>query len=360
MFRKFTSIELFHYVLKSADHAPRHYPAWVDYRAKVKLHGTNAAIGCDGGKIFAQKRTGKINIENDNYGFAAWLEGNKHLLENKLPNCHIYGEWIGPGVQNKVAAAKIPGRCFAIYDIFRDGYHFYKPEDIYDFMETYAGLDLVDLENMDIEIIGWHSAFENELRIPLFDREKCRTIIEEQEKIVQAVDQIDPWILENFGVEGHGEGLVYYPVSDSFYEGAHYKPELTDSPEILRYRAMMGCLGVRDDVFNSLVFKAKGTSHERGKKREGPALQLSPEKIATHNEFVAKFVTEERMNHIAREYCNDDFRMENTGTFLKNFCQDVCRESRVELEANGIEWNEVQKSVQRAAARWFTMKAKAI
>lgn len=66
-----------------------------------KIDGSNAQILItDYGDVFAGSRSrwirpGKIT---DNFGFAAWVEGNKLELQQLGPGKH-FGEWWGPGIQ---------------------------------------------------------------------------------------------------------------------------------------------------------------------------------------------------------------------------------------------------------------------
>lgn len=64
-----------------------------------KLDGTNAQVHVtDAGDIIAGSRNRWLTPENDNYGFARWVEGNKAELL-KLGPGHHFGEWWGLGIQ---------------------------------------------------------------------------------------------------------------------------------------------------------------------------------------------------------------------------------------------------------------------
>ena len=67
-----------------------------------KLDGTNAqiAISEDVSEILAGSRTRWITPEDDNYGFAKWVQANKDELLKLGPGRH-YGEWWGAGIQRK-------------------------------------------------------------------------------------------------------------------------------------------------------------------------------------------------------------------------------------------------------------------
>lgn len=65
-----------------------------------KIDGTNACIvvSDDGLEIAAQSRNKLITPDDDNYGFARWVQENGHDLL-KLGPGHHFGEWWGKGIQ---------------------------------------------------------------------------------------------------------------------------------------------------------------------------------------------------------------------------------------------------------------------
>lgn len=64
-----------------------------------KIDGTNAQISItEHGDIFVGSRTRWITPQNDNYGFAAWVDGNKNEILKLGPGRH-FGEWWGCGIQ---------------------------------------------------------------------------------------------------------------------------------------------------------------------------------------------------------------------------------------------------------------------
>jgi hypothetical protein len=64
-----------------------------------KLDGTNACVAIDeAGNIWAQSRNRIITPEDDNHGFAKWVQDNKEDLL-RMGHGHHFGEWVGPGIQ---------------------------------------------------------------------------------------------------------------------------------------------------------------------------------------------------------------------------------------------------------------------
>jgi hypothetical protein len=82
-----------------------------------KLDGTNAqvCISDDGLTIMAGSRTRWITPENDNYGFAAWVQANRDELLKLGPGRH-FGEWWGAGVQRRYGMAE---KQFSLFNVSR-------------------------------------------------------------------------------------------------------------------------------------------------------------------------------------------------------------------------------------------------
>lgn len=79
---------------------PRLNREWV---VSEKIDGTNAAViieeGPDGYVVGAQSRNRLITPDDDNFGFAQWVEDNATLLADTLGEGVHFGEWAGPGIQ---------------------------------------------------------------------------------------------------------------------------------------------------------------------------------------------------------------------------------------------------------------------
>lgn len=64
-----------------------------------KIDGTNAAVGITaGGIVYAQSRTRIITPQNDNAGFARWVEQHADALREHLGEGLHFGEWWGVGI----------------------------------------------------------------------------------------------------------------------------------------------------------------------------------------------------------------------------------------------------------------------
>lgn len=84
-----------------------------------KLDGTNAQvfISDDGNEIYAGSRTRWITPEDDNFGFARWVDTNREELLKLGPGSH-FGEWYGKGIQRNYG---LPDKRFALFNVSRWG-----------------------------------------------------------------------------------------------------------------------------------------------------------------------------------------------------------------------------------------------
>lgn len=70
-----------------------------DITITEKIDGTNAqVIISEDGLVAAGSRTRYLTLDNDNYGFARWVQENKTDLLKLGPGRH-FGEWWGNGIQ---------------------------------------------------------------------------------------------------------------------------------------------------------------------------------------------------------------------------------------------------------------------
>lgn len=75
---------------------------WYDETVVIseKIDGTNSCVGIsEQGDVWAQSRKRIITPEDDNFGFAKWVETNEDELRNVLGVGHHFGEWWGQGIQ---------------------------------------------------------------------------------------------------------------------------------------------------------------------------------------------------------------------------------------------------------------------
>ena len=91
-----------------------------------KIDGTNGLIWVseDGSTLRAGSRTRWITPEDDNYGFARWVQENTEGLLRLGPGYH-YGEWWGRGIQRNYGMDK---KVFSLFNSHRWWHHAERPE----------------------------------------------------------------------------------------------------------------------------------------------------------------------------------------------------------------------------------------
>jgi hypothetical protein len=338
----------------------------VTYKAKVKLHGTNAAVQIlPDGTVLAQSRTGLITPENDNAGFARWVKANEAewrkcaaVPTKTNPADHylhmvIFGEWIGPGIQKGVAVSEIPKKCFAVFALrINPGLpeheaFFVDPNRI----EMYLGKSgtkfaCAEEANLpDVYILPWYDQ-SVDVDWKNSDEELTKTIAPINEWVA-AIEACDPWVEKTFGVKGTGEGLVFYPTSDAHKNSF--------------------------EMFQNLCFKAKGEKH-KNIKTASPA-QVNPETAASVDAFVELVLTPARLEQGARAVAGEhkhtdslnclwcttgkiEFDLKNTGRFVQWITGDIQKECGDEMSASNLDWKQVQKPLADKARTWYIAEAK--
>ena len=92
-----------------------------------KIDGSNAQILItEDGDLFAGIRTRWITPEDDNHGFARWVEGNRQELLAMGPGRH-FGEWLGQGIQRKYGLKE---KCWSLFNVLRWCLHDQEPQRI--------------------------------------------------------------------------------------------------------------------------------------------------------------------------------------------------------------------------------------
>lgn len=84
-----------------------------------KIDGTNAqvCISDDGSEIVAGSRTRWITPDDDNFGFARWVDDHRDELLKLGPGRH-FGEWWGAGIQRRYGLTE---KRFSLFNVTRWG-----------------------------------------------------------------------------------------------------------------------------------------------------------------------------------------------------------------------------------------------
>lgn len=339
MFEHFPSIESFHRVRTDVNAYHEVYGiklAPITYRGKVKLHGTNSGILVrPDGTVLAQSRSRIITPAEDNMGFATWVEANKSVFSeiNRDVPVIIYGEWCGRGIQKGVAISAIDKAIFTVFAIqfgtseSDDSSVYVDPDIIGDIL---ADVYLPD----NVYILPWEG---NAVTVDFFDDNSLRLAVDFMNAEVERVEKHDPFVQNVFGVEGTGEGLVYYPVSC----------EVTNS-------------ALPRDRFRRYTFKAKGEKHKVVKTKK--AVQIDPEVAASIDAFVDQVATEARMEQAVTEGAKGKIDKKMLGPIIAWFSKDVKKDvdnGEVVLP-DGVEWKLVAKALTSRIQKWYIAKVETI
>jgi RNA ligase len=319
-----SSIELLHNVVRTLAYYSElngeKLPT-LNYRAKIKQHGSNCAVQVTAEGIFAQSRTQMLVGHVDYKGFARWVAAHEAYWRALPVGLSIFGEWCGPGVESGMAISQLDRKVFAVFAIQegRDA----EARIVYDSEKIRAKLP----PHPDLFVLPWWEPAQVTLNFA--DAASLDKEVERLNQMVEVVEKEDPWVKDTFGISGLGEGLVFYPVTQNVP---------TDPEGLARF-----------------MFKAKGLKHRTAGTKE--PVQVAAQVVSGAKEFVALMVTEARLQQGLSAICGDAFEMKQMRAFLEWISADVKKESVAELEASGLTWEQVQKEIQSTAREWFKAKA---
>jgi len=313
------SIELLHNLVATLGHLNglgQPFPV-VEYRAKVKLHGTNCAVQITGSGVIAQSRTALLSPDADYKGFAVWVAAQRDYFARLPSGLVVFGEWCGPGIEKGMAISQARTKLFAVFAVRRDdGIIIHEPEQIRALLPAANAPE-------QLHVLPWEG---DPITIKFGDRTDLERAASVLNTRVAEVEREDPWVKRALGISGLGEGLVFYPVS---VDGAAPASERLEQ----------------------LMFKAKGEKHRTAGTKT--AVQVDPSVVASVAEFVALMVTDARLRQGLTEACGGARDPKITRQFLEWVATDVRKESSAELAASGLSWSDVDKAVQARAREWF-------
>jgi hypothetical protein len=256
-------------------------------------------------------------------GFYNYVQDNKQAFITSCSNVPdgiiIFGEYCGSGVQKGVAISQIGKKVFVVFAAF-----LLDADDnpINDMIIEPEELKKYVKDIPDTYVLPWYN---HETKISwLAEAESLEPIVNEINTHVMAVEKCDPWVKETFGIDGVGEGLVYYPISH------------------------LGKIH-----FDNLVFKAKGEKHSVVAHSK-PA-QVDPNVANSANAFADMVVTTARLEQGVIAIAGSlTFDTKNIGQFLNWIVIDVEKETKAELEASGLTYNNIVTNAIKTKARlWF-------
>ena len=281
----------------------------LDVRGTVKLHGTNAGVKLDAdGNLECWSRTHKITVDNDNQGFAKFVETRapvfKSILGRSEMDLMIYGEWCGKGIQSGCAIHELDKMfvIFACRIIVDEENSIWSPPSTINSMgcPDQAVYSIYDFPTFQLDI-----DFEN----PADSQNK---LIE----LTMAVEAECP-VAKAFGVSGVGEGIVWHITGGEYNSSAYW-------------------------------FKVKGDKHSVTKVKK--LAEVDVERIGRAIEFAEMTVTEARC--LQGVSMLPEVTQKQTGTFLKWITGDILKEEHDRLGDN-LTTKDVNKRISNIARDWY-------
>jgi RNA ligase len=291
----------------------------VTFKGTVKLHGTNAGVGLDSKGIFVQSRTQIITPQNDNAGFASFVNDNIPAFENlfaQIKDDHgvtdetimIFGEWAGANIQKNVAITNLP-KSFFIFDICIVTH---EDENI-----TKEWIDIKDYSCPSNKIYNiehyptW--TIDIDFNNPAL---KQNDLID----ITLSVESECP-VAKAFGFSGIGEGVVWKAI----VKGKRH------------------------------VFKVKGEKHSASKVKT--LANVDVDKINSIVEFADYAVTDNRVNQaIENVFGPDPIDIKKLGDVIRWVVNDVAKEESDTLAKNNLTDKDVNKYLSDRVRKIFTKK----
>ena len=383
LFNPWPHIEALYNVRVTLDHLskleedPQPVPK-ITYRAKVKLDGTNSAVRiyCIKGitTVTAQSRSRDITPGDDNFGFAKWVKENEDYFVGLMPteaDCYItiFGEWCGKGVDTgPTAMHQVTNKTFAVFalehvlagcfvidpDLLRKQLGVLPfPAERLGPDEHFDGLPRSNPAPKNMLVIDWHDAANPDFFMDFTNEEAVKATAQKMNEAMLKIEECDPWVKKMFGIEGMGEGLVFYPMPYAYEESQLRDPTGRD------WATQRSGAMVSRAYLTKFMFKAKGEKHRV--KAAKTAVEVDATVLESIEIFVEVFVTEPRLKQALTVACEGDASPKNTGKFLKWLTDDIQREGAAEIAKSGLDWKkELQGPIQQAARTWFGNKTRGL
>ena len=278
----------------------------------TKLHGSNAAISLQDGKIVCLSRN-RVLGKQGHFGFPELIYANEdvciHLFEQTRGISDwkpgeiitIYGEIAGPGIQKGVSISEIPEKTWFIFAAKITNTD--NPEDEGRWVK---GIDKLGVSHPRIKNIHEFKTWNVDI-----DVSSPKIVQNELNALALSVGDECP-VAAQMGVQGVGEGVV----GTCFYEGERF------------------------------AFKIKDGRHSKSKIKK--MADVDPIVLKNIQEFVAYSCTVARMDQAIFEVgqeIDDIYDKRNTGKVVNWIKSDILSECSRELSDNKLEFKQVAKDI---------------
>lgn len=313
----------------------------IRYRPKIKFHGSNAGILMENNQFLVQSRNIFIK-DRVNFGSFAHkhCEYFSSLKLHHVKKMVIFGEYCGPRVQKGVALSLLPHDIFAVFAIWIDNQLVIEPDEIILIMTKQNTIHMPER----VHVLPWYM---DSLDID-FDVTKTyqNDIITKIDDEINRIDQSDPWVKQTFDIDGIGEGLVFYPLTNV----------KTINISILSDNLIFNTIDVK--YFTDNAFKCKGKHHQEIKSNSSMRMPTVDPKNKL-NTLVNIICPAHRMEKVYDEctekYGDDDdnHNVVSIATFMRTLSENIQRECTFVLEAHDVKWNMIKKPLNNVAVDWY-------
>ncbi len=273
-------------------------------------------------EFWCQSRERILSLENDNAGFAFFVESKKEVFyalfallceRNQIDFTDttiltIYGEWAGKGIMKGAA----------IYELDKAFYIFAtKVSNTQDNLAYWIDSHSLQSPVDSIYNVEKFTTFTMEI-----DTSNPRNHQNDLTTLTEEVERECP-IAKAFGVSGTGEGIVW---------SAHFDNQV--------YR-----------------FKVKGEKHSVSKVKT--LAPVDTEKLASIQEFLDYSVTENRLNQaITTVFEGKPIDRVKMGDVIRFMVNDITKEEMAVMVESGLEPKEVNSGIAMRTREWFYNKEK--
>lgn len=314
---KFPKIKQLKDVIYELRRCPALTMSQLTFRGTVKLHGTNAGIHhTPEGEIEFQSRNNTLSISEDNMGFMNYFHPKVKELKKAIPKGYtVYGEWVGPGIQQGVGVNLLEEKKWLVFAVHNGENFGPVPWDV-------SGIVTVDY-NIHIGV-GVVSKSAGDYHFKLDLNNPDTSLLEQMTQDVEDRCPIAERFLGNVDEELIGEGLVWT------------------------------C--VEHPTNTSLWFKTKGEKHVKVSKKI--RIPKEPERIEDIEAFVDFALTESRLQQGYQEV--DGGSDSNIGAFLKWINTDVALECALDLQNSNLTTKDINKVMTKTAVQWYKKRSSII
>ena len=178
----------------------------VHYIGSPKLHGCNMGIHYRPGQALeAQSRNRVVTVDDDHYGFAAWIaerEADFALAFDPGVECVVFGEWCGKGIHNRDAITKLPQRMFFPFGLATtetengEDWFYFRFRDLHAALKPFRSIPGVQPIDPAYQLVVDFTATASAER-----------------QIAKALAEVEAQcpVAASLGIEGYGEGIVWVP-----------------------------------------------------------------------------------------------------------------------------------------------------